>query len=414
MEKKPRLKLDMNKLTSGLSIQDTMKGIEDSAPQKTADDLRIFKKIHYKKLKSSPLNDYPMENLEEMEHLLLSYGLLEPLSVNYIEDEDMYEIESGDRRFHSLLHLFECYETENAADSRMKELYDKNVHTLYENGIYCIVENGPMDTDSKRSRIIIHNETSRPFDPIRTSSRLAELSEIYSRQNQELPASERVNVNQRISQELNGRYGIRQIIRYKNFDSLTDELKKAAVKYNMSISQISTYHNLTEEEQSVLAQYIEEYAPLGKLKELPAPEDIKSITAETHKEIESEMANKDISLPSDALAPIENCQPPCENTEACPDTCCPSSADNSDSLQDLKIRAAKKIIENKDKKETKIKNTINGLQKKSEQFEKAVLSYITDLPESEPDTSQLDKGQVIDSIELIVEKLNSIKETLSR
>lgn len=412
MEKKPRLKLDMNKLTSGLSIQDTMKGMDSPSPQKTADDLRIFKKIHYKKLKSSPLNDYPMENLEEMEHLLLSYGLLEPLSVNYIEDEDMYEIESGDRRFHSLLHLFEYYETEAAVDSRMKELYDKNIHTLYENGIYCIVENGPMDTDSKRSRIIIHNETSRPFDPIRTSSRLAELSEIYSRQNQELPASERVNVNQRISQELNGRYGIRQIIRYKNFDSLTDELKKSAIKHNMSISQISTYHNLTKEEQSVLTQYIEEYAPLGKLKELPTPEDIKSITAETHKEIESEMTNKD-SLPSDSPNPIENYHPPYENTEA-PDTSSQASADNPNSLQDLKKRAAKKIIENKDKKETKIKNTIDDLQKKSVQFEKAVLSYITDLPEPEPETAQLDKNQVIDSIELIVKKLNSIKETLLR
>lgn len=404
MGAKPKLELDIDKITSGLSIEKTMKKIEipeDSSNSASSADIREFKRIFYKKLKSSPLNDYPIENIEEMEKLLLSYGLLEPFSVSYVEDEDVYEIESGDRRYHSLLNLFQRYEKEDInSEDPFYILYMKNVHTLYLNGIYCMVENGPKDDDSKRSRIIIHNETNRPFDPIRTSSKLAELSEIYSRQNKALPFSERVNVNEKICQNLNGRYGVRQIIRYKNFDSLIDELKNVVVKYNMNISEISKYHNLTSEEQEVLAQYIEECYSAGRPVELPTMETIKDIVAATHNEIQDKFSatdNDKDEIPSEVDEVLFE--------EVNQD----SVSDDMASIQDLRSQAAKKIMEGKSKKEIKIKEAVNTLQKKSQNLEKVIISYI-----EESDEPQINVADVVSCIDEIVEKLNSIKSTLNK
>lgn len=46
-----------------------------------------------------------------------------------------------------------------------------------------MVEKGDTDRDSVRARIIVHNESVRPFDALRTAEKINELAEIYTRQN---------------------------------------------------------------------------------------------------------------------------------------------------------------------------------------------------------------------------------------
>ena len=381
---KRKFNIDLNKITSGIDLKDTVKSLTES--EKTSENdrqkLRTYKEISFQKLKSSPLNDYPIIAVEEMENLILAYGLLEPLNVIYVEEEDTYEIESGDRRFHALQNLYQKYEKENLETDR--ELYESNVHLLFVKGIPCMVENSSSSEDDRRARIIIHNESNRPFDPIRTSARLAELATIYTKQNSDLPPnSKKINVNERIAQELNGRYSVRQIIRYKNFDALAENLKDVAVKYELNLSAISNYHTLNDFEQSVLAKYIDECYSAGKRIDLPTIAEIKDIVNDTMSpSTEQESSSDMMSLDKEQE----------------------SSSDTD--LNFLKDRAAKKILEHKDKKENKVKDTLADLLKKTSILEKAVVI----LKGTEASDSDLD--DIISDIDEITGRLDAIKTSI--
>lgn len=381
MASKPKFSLDLDKITSGVDLKNTVANLDNPDNHNSLSEPRSFKKVPFKKLKSSPLNDYPIIEVEEMEHLLLAHGLLEPLSVSYIEEEDSYEIESGDRRFHALQNLYTYYE--NNVEDEDSPLYKKNVQPLFVSGVPCMVENGAQDRDSRRMRIIIHNETNRPFDPIRTSNRLAELAAIYSRQNKARPVKDRINVNEKIANDLNGRYSIRQIIRYKNFDSLTDELKRVVVKYDMNIATISTYHTLSETEQDVLAKYIENSYAAGSAVELPSIESIREIVSEQHSVSDST-----------------------ENSES--DTMSPENPDTpeSGSILELKQRAAQKILEQKATKESKVKKTVAVLEKKTVALEKSIQPYISEKRSPE------DISELLTILDSITQKIDTIKNSL--
>ena len=161
MSTKPRMNLNMlgNELKD--SAKQSLQGLGSLNPSQERNRTsipdtapRTFKRISYQKIKSSELNDYPIDNIEEMEQLLLQYGLLNPLNVNYIEDNDIYELESGDRRLHALQNLFQRYENIDGVEDTVEyKLYYKNIHPLYVNGIDCMVEKGDTDRDSVRARI---------------------------------------------------------------------------------------------------------------------------------------------------------------------------------------------------------------------------------------------------------------------
>lgn len=400
------MNLNLNQFSSGSNIKESLSNSLKSLQQEESSGAKIeeprsYKRIFYKKIYSSPLNDYPIENISETENLLLKYGLLEALSVNYDEDKDLYELESGDRRFHALKNLFERYEKDSVdiADENEKSLYMKNIHGLYVDGIYCMVEHGLRDRDSVRARIIIHNETNRPFDPIRTASKINELAQIYTRQNENLPKNEKVNVNKKIAEELKGRYTVRQIIRYKNFDKLIDELKNVVIDLDMPMSEISNYHTMTAEEQSALAQYIRQYYHKGEKLELPTKDLIKEILETTlsdqleeQDKFQTEIHKQQISV----NAPVEALQ----------DIQIHDKLDTN-GLEKLKATAAKKIKEAAEKKDKKITTTLATIRKKTKQLEKTVEVYIT---EAEEGAEKLEiENELKSTIEILSSIINILK-----
>ena len=393
MSTKPRMNLNMlgNDLKDSakqslqglgslnLSQEGNRTSVPDTAP-------RTFKRISYQKIKSSELNDYPIDNIEEMEQLLLQYGLLNPLNVNYIEDNDIYELESGDRRLHALQNLFQRYENIDGVEDTVEyKLYCKNIHPLYVNGIDCMVEKGDTDRDSVRARIIVHNESVRPFDALRTAEKINELAEIYTRQNKNLPKEQRFNVNQRIADDLKGKYTVRQIIRYKNFDSLIDELKEVVINHGMSISEISTYHTLTVDEQALLAHYIKQYHIPGEKLTLPSIEEIRDMVDWT---TESNNSSEESSIKEETTSDF--------------------SAENED-FEELKKKAAKKLKENKDNENDKIQSTALAIQKKTKQLERDFYNYLTDSEQIE-----LDLSTFIKELETSIETLSNLKESVTK
>lgn len=437
--KQPKLRLNTDMKNK---VSETINRLETSTISKESNELpepRVYKRILYTKLKPSPLNDYPINGIEEMELLLLQEGLLEPLNVCYIEDNDIYEIENGERRFRAMQNLFKRFERRTESDFETEEekehlrLYQRNIHPLYTEGIHCMLENGAKDKLSVRNRIIIHNETNRPFDLIRTSERLQELFDNYK--NQYADTEEKVNINQKIADSLKGRYSVRQIIRYRNFSSLIPELKEAAVKYDMSISEMSKYHDLTEEEQSFLLQFIVTAGEQNKSIELPSKKELLAAIAAA----KAPASDTDFSAPVPATTDTETepMEPVEFSVEADADTLPLSSAsaissDNSDSvinntedtqesdtsvenseaqqkqeildLEGIKQKAAEELIKRKTKNDNKIKTTVTTIQKKSEQLEKIM---------STPDAiSPADKLELLNEIEEIIQKLNSVYSTL--
>lgn len=405
MSTKPRMNLNMlgNDLKDSakqslqglgslnLSQEGNRTSVPDTAP-------RTFKRISYQKIKSSELNDYPIDNIEEMEQLLLQYGLLNPLNVNYIEDNDIYELESGDRRLHALQNLFQRYENIDGVEDTVEyKLYCKNIHPLYVNGIDCMVEKGDTDRDSVRARIIVHNESVRPFDALRTAEKINELAEIYTRQNKNLPKEQRFNVNQRIADDLKGKYTVRQIIRYKNFDSLIDELKEVVINHGMSISEISTYHTLTVDEQALLAHYIKQYHISGEKLTLPSIDEIRNMVDwTTESNNSSEESSSDIQPDNDNTGSIKE-----ETTSDFP-------PENED-FEELKKKAAKKLKENKDKENDKIQSTALAIQKKTKQLERDFYNYLTDSEQIE-----LDLSTFIKELETSIETLSNLKESVTK
>lgn len=418
MARKPNLNLSIfseNKNTSDIpdirsTVLETVNRL-DNAESASVDEPRTLKRINIKRLRSSRLNDYPIEKIEELENLLLSYGLLESLSVNYKEEEDVYEIESGDRRFHALKNIFSRYESGNDIDPQyeeLRELYEKNLRNLYVSGIPCMVENRDLDDSSVRSRIIIHNETSRPFDPLRTAKNLSELAQYYKEENRSLPRSARSNVNERIARELNGRYSVREIIRLKNFDKLIEPLKNAAIENNISIIELSKYHTLSVQEQEVLVHYIEGCEKSGKgVLELPGIEELRSTINETYTEIENENVPPFAPSPS-AVIKTAGEEEGDTKSEGLTESKEQKALSSDNRLDALKTNAAQKIMESTSKKSNKIIKTVNSIKKQSSSLENAIRTY---LQESDGDT-EINMEILMDDINELVEQLNLIKNTL--
>ena len=384
------------------SLNSSQEGNRTSVPDTAP---RTFKRISYQKIKSSELNDYPIDNIEEMEQLLLQYGLLNPLNVNYIEDNDIYELESGDRRLHALQNLFQRYENIDGVEDTVEyKLYCKNIHPLYVNGIDCMVEKGDTDRDSVRARIIVHNESVRPFDALRTAEKINELAEIYTRQNKNLPKEQRFNVNQRIADDLKGKYTVRQIIRYKNFDSLIDELKEVVINHGMSISEISTYHTLAPDEQSLLAHYIKQYHIPGEKLTLPSIDEIRDMVDWTTESNSSSESPSDIHANNDTTA--DESMP--YSYESKEETTSDLPIENED-FEELKKKAAKKLKESKDKKDDKIKSTALAIQKKTKQLERDFYNYVTD-----SDQIELDLSSFVKELESSIETLSNLKESVAK
>ena len=283
-----------------------------------------------------------------------------------------------------------------------------------------MVEHGERDRDSVRARIIIHNESTRPFDAMRTASKLNELFQIYTKQNNALPKSERVNVNQKIAEELKGKYTVRQIIRYKNFDKLTEELKNVIIKHNMNIAEISTYHTLTEKEQSILATYIENCASQGQKIKLPSIEELRNILAEISFEYEQDNSTSEITemeqenhsvIDNNITKNIDEIEPNIALEDNQLVSTLEDNIPSEENLATLKNKATEKLKEKQTKNHNKINDTISVLQKKSTQLEKVVFSHIN-TPNDTKEQSQLDLNFVLTGIDSIMQTLNSIKATL--
>lgn len=261
-------------------------------PKKSKTEGFQIKIIPRKKIRTNKKNCYGIREIERLKESILQFGLQQNLTVVYSLEEDMYIIEAGHRRCQALDELIEEFsgklsvpenevqgnsvslnsentsgqlsvpEQQNSTSGELGSperiaLYLKNVKP-YEVGYPCKINSflkdeedyDGMETEAtllSEARLIITNEDVRSTNPAEKAAAVARLEEIYQKLNIGKKKSEKVNVIEKVAEDL----GIseQQVKNYKSFNNLLPELKEEFDKKNITLTEGSEIGKLNEEEQ---------------------------------------------------------------------------------------------------------------------------------------------------------------------
>lgn len=256
-------------ITENPTVESMVKKLETPRTKNTFD----IKVIPRQKIRINKKNNYPMVEIESLMESILYFGLLQPINVIYIMDEDMYCIEAGHRRTEAIDRLIQKYKNQEATESEDYTNYQKNVKQ-FETGYPCNVvdilkddipydyaadiplEEIPESIIDSEIRLIITNEENRDRSPSVRAANVARLSRLYERKNlNKTKRSDKININKKIAEELN--ITERQVINYKNLNKLIPELKEEFDRNNISLKAGSNYARLSEDEQYSILKVIQ-------------------------------------------------------------------------------------------------------------------------------------------------------------
>lgn len=256
-------------ITENPTVESMVKKLETPRTKNTFD----IKVIPRQKIRVNQKNNYPMVEIESLMESILYFGLLQPINVIYIMDEDMYCIEAGHRRTEAIDRLIQKYKNQEATESEDYTNYQRNVKQ-FETGYPCNVvdilkddipydyaadiplEEIPESIIDSEIRLIITNEENRDRSPSVRAANVARLSRLYERKNlNKAKRSDKININKKIAEELN--ITERQVINYKNLNKLIPELKEEFDRNNISLKAGSNYARLSEEEQYSILKVIQ-------------------------------------------------------------------------------------------------------------------------------------------------------------
>lgn len=231
--------------------------------------LDSYKLVPRNKLRDNKKNHYPILEMESLKDSILRFGLVQDICAIYITDEDMYAIEAGHRRRRAIDELIEEFSDGGDEADEIYQLYLKNV-ARYENG-YVVKVMGvtkedeaydalddeiPESAIDSEIRLIITNEESRPDNPVVKAENIQRLAALYERKNMRLPKDRRININQKISEDMN--MSARSIAYYKGVDKLIPELKEEVSKGNIGIVDGAGLARLPQEEQEVISRKVKD------------------------------------------------------------------------------------------------------------------------------------------------------------
>lgn len=256
-------------ITENPTVESMVKKLETPRTKNTFD----IKVIPRQKIRVNQKNNYPMVEIESLMESILYFGLLQPINVIYIMDEDMYCIEAGHRRTEAIDRLIQKYKNQEATESEDYTNYQRNVKQ-FETGYPCNVvdilkddipydyaadiplEEIPESIIDSEIRLIITNEENRDRSPSVRAANVARLSRLYERKNlNKAKRSDKININKKIAEELN--ITERQVINYKNLNKLIPELKEEFDRNNISLKAGSNYARLSEDEQYSILKVIQ-------------------------------------------------------------------------------------------------------------------------------------------------------------
>ncbi len=225
-----------------------------------------FKLVPRKKIVFHKENDFPKEQIEERAESILELGLIHNLEALYDEEQDVYIIESGEKRTRAIDLLIKRYSsyTGNPEAEDYKN-YLKNVKQFEVEGYpinvkyfdpseYDLDENSESADELKQidSKIRVNraNIDVLVLDSVLIRKKIAENSELYKRRNALVKREDRVNINKTIAEELH--ITERQVQKYKAISTLIPELQEIFDKKGITVNEGAGYANLDETDQRQL------------------------------------------------------------------------------------------------------------------------------------------------------------------
>lgn len=224
-------------------------------------------------IKANEKNNYPKSKIESLKETILHFGLIDPISVIYIREDNEYIIEAGHNRTYAIDELIEDFKDYQETESEEYKLYLKNVDIFAKKGYPCFVKDildegvkyyYSADTDlsdipeqviDSEIRLIITNEIRRDESASVKALNVARLSKLYERKNIGKKRSEQININEKIASDLN--ITARQVANYKSIGKLIPGLQAAFDENKISLKEGSSYAQLSEEDQEVILSMIE-------------------------------------------------------------------------------------------------------------------------------------------------------------
>jgi hypothetical protein len=251
-------------LNDGINRPEELKEIVGKINEKKSNVPFNLKIIPRNKIIFNDKNDYEQVDIERLAEGILHFGLIHNLEGYYDEDQDLYVIESGERRTRAIDFLLNKYSNFEDKDSQEYKDFLDNVKG-YESGYPINVKRkryteegalSQLDEIDSEIRLMDANEEVRPTNPQDKYKRVRRRAELLEKRNALLPYKERINVNKEIGDKLG--MTERQVQKYKNIDLLIPELKEEFLRNNISLADGANYSSLTEEEQQNILRLIQE------------------------------------------------------------------------------------------------------------------------------------------------------------
>lgn len=230
-----------------------------------------FKMVPRKKIVFHKENDFPMETIEQRAADILEAGLIHNLEALYDEEQDLYIIESGEKRTRAIDLLIERFrnydgETDNPdyinylKHVKQFEVEGYPVNVKYYDPMEYGLEEGSEEAEELRSieskiRVNRANLDVQALEPAFIRKKIEENSALYVRRNSLLKKENRVNVNKAIAEEMN--ISERQVTKYKAISRLIPELQQLFDERGITVNEGAKYAMLDETEQRQILELIE-------------------------------------------------------------------------------------------------------------------------------------------------------------
>lgn len=219
-----------------------------------------LKNIAREKIKFNSNNDFEITGIEELAKSLLDNGMLHNFIAIYDSDEDIYYLESGERRLRACDYLYNTYDNTENKDSREYELYLEHIKDFYINGFPINIkkyqdnkknEENIIDSELRKYSANLDVRNFTPQDRLKYINRIKELLQ----RKQELSG---VKSDKSHKEEITNILGIsnKQYAKYEAVNELIPALKMEFEEGNLAINKIPSISKLSVEEQEALLELI--------------------------------------------------------------------------------------------------------------------------------------------------------------
>ncbi|MBA4688604.1 MAG: ParB N-terminal domain-containing protein [Candidatus Galacturonibacter soehngenii] len=257
--------IDLNESANkvDLSEKQPFKENSDEITQRTAksvlDQLEVEKNMpkafdvrfipREKIIRNKANHRFNQKKIESLAQSLLEDGLIHNLSAIYDMEEDIYTLESGERRYRALCLLIDKYKNYTDFDDPEYKLYVKNIK-MFEGGFpvnvkkkvtYSRLEAVESEIRTYSANLVIR-EDETPAEKLAQINHLNSLIE----ERKQLTGEQGSNTKE-LAKELN--ISDRQVQKYQSINNLIPELKALFDAGNIQVNEGSTYSKLSEEEQ---------------------------------------------------------------------------------------------------------------------------------------------------------------------